>query len=341
MKTMTKTESTSTDEMTIPFGENGALLREKRVDRQNLIVPLGVGGAATLILVIGWLTTPAFLTTYNLLQVVRSGALIGIAALGTTFITLSGSYFSLSVQQTAMFCAISFAGILSWGWGLPAALFLTLLLALALGLIQGWLVSIGANPIISTLGAGAVIYGIAAVATNNKVVRTGTDIAEWIGRGRPLGIPNQTYALVILAIVAAIVLKKTRFGRLIMLVGSSHDAARASGLSVGLATIAAFSIASVAAGISGIFVAAQISQGRVDQFSTFTMDVIAAVLVAGTSLQGGEGSALRTTMGTIFIALLSNLLLLSGQPYGVRIFVLGMFVILGVSAFHLLRQRTL
>jgi simple sugar transport system permease protein/ribose transport system permease protein len=339
MKNMNETEASTTDEAAVLLAPTGTISEEKRVDRRNLIVPLGVGSAAALILVIGWLTTPAFLTTYNLFQVVRSGALIGIAALGTTFITLSGNFFSLSVQQTAMFCAISFAGILSWGWGLPAALLLTLILALVLGLIQGWLVAIGANPIISTLGSGVVIYGIAAVATDNRVVRTGTDIAEWIGRGRPFGIPNQTYALIILTIIAAIVLKRTRFGRLLMLVGSGRDAARASGLSVGLATIAAFSIASVAAGICGIFVAAQISQGRVDQFPTFTMDVIAAVLVAGTSLQGGEGSALRTTMGTIFIALLSNLMLLSGQPYGVRIFVLGLFVILGVSAFHLLRQR--
>ena len=81
----------------------------QKIDRRNLIVPIGVGAAAVLILIIGWLTAPGFMTTENLLQVIRSGALIGIAALGTTFITISGNYFALSVQQTAMFCAISFA----------------------------------------------------------------------------------------------------------------------------------------------------------------------------------------------------------------------------------------
>ena len=121
--------------------------------------------------------------------------------------------------------------------------------------------------------------------------------------------------------------------------GSNREAAQASGLSVKTASIAAFTIASVAAGICGIFVAAQIEQGRVDQFPTLNMDVIAAVLVAGTSLAGGEGSAVRTMLGTIFIALLSNLLLLTGQPYGVRICVLGLFVILGVCLFHVLRRR--
>lgn len=308
---------------------------------KNLLIPLGVGGAAFIILLIDWFVNPAFLTKENLLQIVRSGALIGIAALGTTFITISGHYFSLSVQQTAMFCSISFAGALSFGWGVLPALIATLLLALVLGLIQGYLVGIGANSIILTLGAGVVVYGMAALVTDNKVVRTGTDIAEWIGRARPLGIPTQTYALVIFTIIAHIVLTRTRFGRLIMLVGTNKDAAQASGLSVKRATLFAFTIASVAAGICGIFLAAQIGQGRVDQFPTLNFDVIAAVLVAGTAIQGGEGSALRTTMGTIFIALLQNLLLLSGQPYGIRIFLVGLCVVLGVSISYLLRQRTL
>ena len=309
------------------------------VKLRKLAVPLGVGGAVVLLLIIGWMANPAFLTRDNLLQIVRSGALIGIAALGTTFITIAGYYFSLAVQQTAMICAISFAGMLSLGWGVIPALLATLLLALVLGLVQGYLVSKGANSIVLTLGAGVVIYGLAALLTDNKVVRTGTDIAEWIGRARPLGIPTQTYALILFTIIAHVVLTRTRFGRLIMLVGSNKDAARATGLSVTTATLAAFAIASVMAGVCGIFLAAQIGQGRVDQFSTLNFEVIAAVLVAGTAIQGGEGSALRTTLGTIFIALLNNLLLLSGQPYGIRICVVGFCVVIGVSIFFLLRRR--
>ena len=312
-----------------------------RVKPRNLKVPLGVGGAALIILLIGWMTNPAFLTKDNLLQIVRSGALIGIAAVGTTFITIAGHYFSLAIQQTAMCCAICFAAALSWGWGVVPALLVTVLLALALGLIQGYLVGIGANSIVLTLGVGVVIYGIAALVTDNKVVRTGTDVAEWIGRARPLGIPTQTYALILFTIAAHIVLTRTRFGRLIVLVGTNKEAALATGLSVKKATLAAFAIASFTAGICGIFLAAQIGQGRVDQFPTLNFEVIAAVLVAGTAIQGGEGSALRTALGTIFIALLNNLLLLSGQPYGIRIFVVGFCVVLGVSLFFLLKRKTL
>jgi simple sugar transport system permease protein/ribose transport system permease protein len=316
-----------------------ALLTAERTDRRHLVVPVSVALAVLALVAFGQLNQPEFLTYANVQTVVRSASLIGIVALGTTFVTISGSYFSLSVQQTAMFCAIGFCAINSWGWGLGAALVLTLLLAAALGLVQGGVVAAGANPIITTLGAGAAIYGLAAVLTESKVVRIGSDAAEWLGRGRPLGIPTQSYAFVLLTLLAALVLARTRFGRLIVLCGSNRDAARACGLPVGLATISAFVIASVSAGIAGIFLAAQIGQGRVDQFPDLNLDVIAAVLVGGTAIQGGEGSMVRTTLGTLFIALLTNLMLLLGYAYGPRILLQGIFVVLGVAAFHLLRGR--
>jgi simple sugar transport system permease protein/ribose transport system permease protein len=278
-------------------------------------------------------------TYQNALNIVRAAALIGIVALGVTFVTISGNYFSLSVGQTAMFCAIAFAATMSWGWGLLLSLLGTLVLALAIGVLQGIVVALGANPIITTLGAGAAIYGLAAVLTDNKVVRIGSTAAEWLGRGRPLGIPTESYAFVILTLLAAIVLTRTRFGRFILLVGSNRAAARACGLPVWLSGIAALGISSAAAGMAGIFLAAQIGQGRVDQFGDLNLDVVAAVLVGGTAIQGGEGSMVRTMLGTIFIAVLTNLTLLRGYSYGTRIVVQGLFVIVGVSTYHLLRTR--
>lgn len=299
---------------------------------------MAVGAATLIILLIGWWANPAFLTWNNLQQIVRSCALIGIAALGTMFITIAGHYFSLSIQQTAMVCAICFTGTLYSGWNLIPAILVTLLLAVILGAIQGYLVGIGANPIILTLGAGVVLYGTAAIVTNNEVLRTGTDVAKWIGTARPLGIPTQTYAFLLFTIVAHLVLTRTRLGRLIVLVGANKEAAKASGLSLRTATLAAFIIASSAAGICGIFVAAQFGMGKVDLFHGLNIDVIAAVLVAGTAIQGGKGSALRTMVGTIFIAVLDNILLLTRQPDGIRMFIMGACVVLAVSIFHVLRS---
>ncbi|MCL4371185.1 MAG: ABC transporter permease [Chloroflexi bacterium] len=291
---------------------------------------------------VGWFVNPAFLTADNFEIVVRAASLIGIAALGSTFITISGNFFSLSIQETAAICAITFALNMAAGRGLVLSLLITLLLGLVLGLIQGGAVALGANAIVTTLGGAAVIYGVAAIISGLKMIRVVDNGGAWIGSARPLGVPTESWSVILFTIIAAVVLNRTRFGRLIMLCGSNRKAAVASGLPVGLATISAFAIASVTAAVCGIFVATQFSLATIDQFDNmdFNMSVVAAVVVGGTAIQGGDGSALRTLIGAIFMALLDNLLVLSGQPQGVRYLVIGMLILVGVGGFHLLRQRS-
>ncbi|MGH2672622.1 MAG: ABC transporter permease [Actinomycetota bacterium] len=303
-------------------------------------VPVIVGSAVLALLLIGWITTPRFVTVDNALIIVRSASIIGIVAVALTFVTISGNFFSLSLGETASFSAIAFSFMVAEGWGVPAALVLTLVLALAFGAVQGVVVAAGANPIITTLGAGAALFGLAAVLTDNKTMRTGSNVADWIGRGRPFGIPNQTWAFVILTVVAALVLTKTPFGRRLALVGSNAAAATATGLRRGTIAIAAFAIASLGAGLAGMFTAAQVGQGTTDQFPELTINAIAAVLVGGTVISGGEGSMLRTALGAVFIAGLDNLLVIRGYSFGVRVTVTGLAVLAGVSLFTVLRRRT-
>jgi ribose transport system permease protein len=303
-------------------------------------IPVIVGSAVLALLIIGWITTPRFVTVDNALIIVRSASIIGIVAVALTFVTISGNFFSLSLGETASFSAIAFSFMVAEGWGVPAALVLTLVLALAFGAVQGAVVAAGANPIITTLGAGAALFGLAAVLTDNKTMRTGSNVADWVGRGRPFGIPNQTWAFVILTIVAALVLTKTPFGRRLALVGSNAAAATATGLRRGTIAIAAFAIASLGAGLAGMFTAAQVGQGTTDQFPELTINAIAAALVGGTVISGGEGSMLRTALGAVFIAGLDNLLVIRGYSFGVRVTVTGLAVLAGVSLFTVLRRRT-
>jgi ribose transport system permease protein len=145
---------------------------------------------------------------------------------------------------------------------------------------------------------------------------------------------------VVLTIVAALVLTKTPFGRRLTLVGSNAAAATATGLRRGTVAIAAFAIASLGAGLAGVFTAAQVKQGITDQFPELTINAIAAVLVGGTVIFGGEGSMLRTALGAVFIAGLDNLLVIRGYSFGVRVTVTGLAVLVGVSLFTVLRRRT-
>jgi simple sugar transport system permease protein/ribose transport system permease protein len=314
-------------------------VRRARADWRRFVAPAAVVLAVLVILVAGGLTTAEFLTVDNLLIIVRTASITGIVALGMTFVTLTGNFFSLSLEQTAAMCSIVFAEALAHGYGLWLALLLGLLASIGIGIGQGLVVAAGLNPIVTTLGAGAALYGLAAIATGNEVVNFSTTEADYLGRGRPLGIPTQSWAFLILTVVATFTLVRTRFGRQVYLVGANREAARASGLSVGRTTVIAFTLSALGAGIAGVFTAAQITQAPLTQFNGLNFDVIAAVLVGGTALQGGEGSALRSALGAIFIAMLGNFMLLRGTTFGVRTLVTGLIVIVATSAFHLLRTR--
>jgi simple sugar transport system permease protein/ribose transport system permease protein len=309
-------------------------------DWHRFLAPALVCAAVGAILLAGGLSTREFLTVDNILIIVRAASITGIVALGMTFVTISGNFFSLSVEQTAALSSIAFAESLKHGFGFAAALVLALAAAVVTGILQGLVVAAGLNPIVTTLGAGAALYGLSAVLTGNEVVNfSTTSVVNWVGRGRPLGIPTQSWAFLILTLLASLALARTRFGREVYLSGASRRAARASGLSVGKTTVVAFTLSSLAAGIAGIFTAAQITQAPLTQFNGLNIDVIAAVLVGGTALQGGEGSTLRTTLGAIFIALLANFMLLRNFTFGTRTLVTGVIVVAATTGFHLLRTR--
>ena len=313
--------------------------RDAKVPARSVIVPLAVVGALVVLGVIGWMTTPEFVTYRNFQSIVRAAALIGIIAVTMTLITIAGSFFSLSVSQTAAMSAISFAAILSWGFPVWIAALAVILLASAVGFVQGGAVALGGNPIVVTLAVGAVIFGMVAWLTDNKTVRTGTDAAEWIGKSRPLEIPSQTWAFIVITLATAIVLTRTKFGREATLVGANRWAATTAGLRPGRITIYVFLVSSLGAALAGIFTAAQFNQGRIDHFDGVDIDAIAAILVGGAAIQGGEGSATRTAIGAVFIAALQNLMVLRGFSFGVRVFFVGLSILVSVSAFTLIRNR--
>jgi simple sugar transport system permease protein/ribose transport system permease protein len=165
------------------------------------------------------------------------------------------------------------------------------------------------------------------------------DTLEWIGSGRPHGVPTQTWTFVIVLTVVSIVARQMRLGRTTILTGSNRAAARAAGVPVAAITIVAFVSASIGAGIVGIFQAAQFNRATIDTFTRLDFDVIAAILVGGIAVGGGEGSPLRAALGGFFIALVSNYMLLQRWSEGTRIAVLGMVVIVSALTFHVLRRR--
>jgi ribose transport system permease protein len=308
--------------------------------RDRYLAPGVAASAVVLLLVVAKITTPEFLTPDNFLGVVRAASLTGIAALGMTFLTIARYYFSLSVEQTAALAAIVMALVLQEGIGLPFAVLVALLVSGVVGLLQGAVVARGGNPIITTLGAGAALFGLAAVITNNETVYISDKSVDFLATGTPLGLPTQTWAFLFLTILAALVLNQTRIGRTVTLVGANPETAKASGMSVGKTTLFVFAASAIGGGIVGVFVASTAHQGVVNQAPGLNFEAVAAVLVGGTAIQGGEGSMIRTTMGAIFITLLQNLAVIRGYGAGPQILFQGAALVIAVVVFSLVRRAT-
>lgn len=302
--------------------------------------------AAVVLLALGAVTTENFLTVFNIKVILRSAAFVGIFAIGLTFVTISGNFFLLSMEETAAVSSIAFATFISNGFELLPALAATLLIAGVAGIIQGFIVGIGGNPIVVTLGAAGIIFGLASWYSDNSVIlMERPHPAEWMGTGQMLGVPNVTWAFLLLAIIGEIVLRYTRFGRSTYLVGANKETAKSTGHENFSKAIQVFALAAMAASMVGILFTAQISQGHVNLFSasfgssgSLTISAIAAVMVGGTAIFGGSGSVFRTTLGAIFIALADNMMVLRGFESGPRILFVGFIVVFSVSIYAVLRR---
>jgi ribose transport system permease protein len=294
----------------------------------------------------GALTTPNFLTLFNAKTIIRDAALVGIMGVGLTFVTLSGNFFLLSMKEIAALCIITFAMGMSHGYEFGLSLLATMAVAVAAGRLQGLLVGLGGNPIVVTLGAAGLLYGVASWWSDNLVVAfTRPNGAEWLGTGSTFGLPNITVGFIVIAVVAEIALRYTNFGREVYLIGSNRAAGRATGHENLPMAIKVCVIAAVCSAFVAVAFAAQISSAQANYFSSefgssgdMTMSVIATVMVGGNAINGGFGSALRTSLGAIFISIVDNMMVLRGFTSGPRIFSVGLIIVLSIVVFAAARR---
>ncbi len=308
--------------------------------RERFLTPALLLVAVGLVVLLGALTSDTFLTEDNARAVVRTASITGLVAVMATAITMSGNFFSIALGQTAVFGSVVFALVMRADGSLILALLATLGATLLVGAVQGGVVNLGANPIVVTLGASALLAGIAGILTGAEKIETPESSAvNWLGSGQSLGVPSQTWAFILATVLMTLLMRRMRLGRAMLLSGANRAAATAAGVRVWAVTIAAFILASLGAAVAGVFQVAQFNQSTLDTFTRLDFDVVAAILVGGTAVSGGEGSVLRSAMGALFIGLVDNYMLLKGWSQGTRIGVLGLFVIGAALFFHVIRRR--
>lgn len=275
------------------------------------------------------LTTNGFVTVQNGKAILASTGIVGIVSVGMVVIMISGSLFSMAMGITTATMAMLYLAVLELGWPL-AALLVLLVGAIVTGL-QGWLVgSIGANPIIITIGAAASIQGVGAWLSDGAGIYAPDGVSTGFLGASALGMPASVFALIVIALLVALYMQRTPLGTQTYFVGENRAAARAAGLPVLRVSVGAFAIAGFCAALAGVCVGAANGNANLQANPTLTFDAIAAVLVGGSAVTGGHGGVGRTLLGAVAIAAISDLLLLRGYDTGVQILVKGLIVLIVV-----------
>lgn len=283
------------------------------------------------------LTTKGFLSVANGKAILASMGIIGIVAVGMSCITLSGNIVSVTLGTTVVVTTMAFLAALEFG---PvAAIVITLLLGAMVGGLQGVVVGgLGANPIVVTIAAGTLQLGVAQRLTNESTVYPPAGASYEFLASTVLGLPLSVYVLAVLALGVEVWLRRARLGQEIYLVGENRKAARAAGLRVTAVATTAFAIAGACAAIAGILLGAAQRNATLLTTETFTYDAIAAVLVGGMAIGGGKGAVYRTVLGALFIAIVSNMLLLRGYSTGVQVLVRGLVVLVVIVGLQVWRR---
>ena len=281
-----------------------------------------------------------FLTVDNILNQGRLLTEVGLVALPMTFIIITGGI-DLSVGSIFGLAAV----VLGYTWknmGFP--LELAIVAALAVGTLAGFInglfiVRVGVPPLIMTLATLALYRGLAEGISQAHSARGYPTWFFQLGQGEFLDVPTQLWILVIATIIAAIILSRTVYGRSLYAIGSNELASRFSGIPVGLYKILIYTFSGFMAALAGYIFVSRVSTTRSDMGTGLELDVIAAVVLGGTSIFGGTGSIVGTVIGVILIQLLQNGLSLTGVTGDSTIVVIGLVLILSILVNNFIQRR--
>lgn len=306
-------------------------------------------GLFILILVVGIavaVMNPRFISPINLSNTANLIGLFGLFALAQAFVIITGGI-ELSVGSIIALLGVVFIDLITNG-GLPWSLAVVIVVGIGvvMGLVHGFLITkVGIQPFVVTL-CGLLIYrGVARFytkdATEGFAFGQSFPTLEWLTTGRTLGVPHSLVAFIIAALVLAIVLHRSVFGRYLFAVGKNEEAARFSGIATNRVIVAAYVICCGLTALSAIFIAMytrSISPASHGNF--YELYAIAAAVLGGCSLRGGEGSILGVVLGTILLQVLQNLVNLLGIPSSLNFAVIGGVILIGVIADQQLLRRT-
>lgn len=306
---------------------------------------LGILGLLVAIFVVTWIVEPKFASAYNLQNIIRWTSLFGIISIGVAFVIITGGI-DLSIGSLIGLVGCLLPMLLAAGYAPAIALGAVVFLSLAIGLMHGLLITrLGLQPFVVTL-CGLLFYrGFARWLTHDQVQGFGSSYEGLrqlaIGKVALGGfaLPIPFFLLVLAGILAALFLNRTIWGRYLLALGRNETAARYSGIQIERMKILAYVLCSGTAGLGGILFALDVNSVQPAAHGNFyELYAIAAAVLGGCSLRGGEGSILGVVIGAAVMRLLYNAINVSGIPTQLEFAIIGAVILAGVIADELIRR---
>ena len=334
--------------MTTASGPQSSLARSAALVRSDFLQRFLAFGALILLIVFFSFANPHFLNFDNFVNILIATAVVGVIALGETFVIITGGI-DLSVG-TVMTLSSVMTAVAITNMGLPVAVGVLagVLTGGLMGLINGVLIArLKIPPFIATLGILNVARGLALVITQTRPIYYSNNPEFNAGVMGNLfgikiqgdfGIPNIAIIMFAAVIVAAFILNRTALGRYTFALGSNEEAVRLSGVNVQVWKMAVYTLCGLFAGLAGVLIGARVNSAQPALGFGYELDAISAVVIGGTSLAGGEGTILGTIIGAFIVRTLTNGLQIMSVPQEWQIVVTGVVVILAVYL-DIIRRR--
>ena len=297
------------------------------------------------ILVFFSFASPYFFTPSNLIGILVAATVTGILALGTTFVIVAGGI-DLSIGTGMILCGVMTGVFLTyWGWPVWAGVTAAVLFGGLIGFVNGFNVSVlGLPPFIATLGMMLVASGLSLVISGTKPIyfkehpdfQLLMNLSVLPGARFPLGV----LIFLVLTVVSATLLSKSIIGRYAYSIGSNEAATALSGVNVVKWKIIIYSLSGLFVGIAGVLASSRLSSAQPVGGMGLELEAIAAVVIGGTSLQGGRGSITGTVVGSLIVAVLTNGLRVTAVPQEWQSVVVGCVILVAVYVDMLRRKGT-
>jgi ribose transport system permease protein len=309
-----------------------------KLDISRIMRSYGIVIAFLIICILMTILSPVFLTVTNLLNVVRQTSIFGVMAIGMTFVILTGGI-DLSVGSMLAVAGAISAGMLKGGAGVVPVVLLALVIGMGCGLANGLFITLGRiAPFVVTLGMMSIARSLTLIYTKGYPISGFTGPFRFIGGGDIVSIPFPIIVFLLTVVVAWLILTQTRLGRYTYAIGGNEETVKLSGINSDFYKTIVYVISGITAAVSALILTSRLNSAEPVAGQGYELDVIAAVVIGGTSLNGGRGSVWGTLIGALLIGVINNGMNLLGiSPY-FQLLVKGL-IIIGAVLLDRLRQE--